>query len=70
MDDNTGQTTGPAGHGAAAATRCGCCGRRDVRRSLHTAGTAGAASVVVCPYCDLQEAEIQGWLDEFVRNGG
>lgn len=69
--DNTEHTTGRAGHGTAGAARCGCCGRRDARRPLHpAAGPGGSAAVAVCPYCDLQEAEIQGWLDEFVRNGG
>lgn len=62
MDENT-------EHATPEASRCGCCGRRGAREPLRLSGPGTPAYVAACSYCDLQPAEVQGWLDEIVRDG-
>ncbi|GAA1398861.1 hypothetical protein GCM10009613_53600 [Pseudonocardia kongjuensis] len=47
---------------------CTCCGRRGARERFQVSGPGAPTFVAVCPYCDLQPAEIQGWLGEIARD--
>ncbi|MBP2366332.1 hypothetical protein [Pseudonocardia parietis] len=69
MDENAEHPTGRTGTGTPDASRCTCCGRRGAREPLRLSGPGTPAYVAACPYCDLQPAETQGWLDEIVRDG-
>ncbi|ALE72503.1 hypothetical protein AD006_11810 [Pseudonocardia sp. EC080610-09] len=59
MDENTVDDRTTARDSA-----CTCCGRRGARERLQVTGPGAPHFVAVCPYCDLQPAELQGWLGE------
>lgn len=49
-------------------TSCSCCGRRGVRRMVRVRVAANGIPEVtaVCPRCDLEPADLQGWTTELL----
>ncbi|WFG44913.1 hypothetical protein [Pseudonocardia alni] len=52
-------------------TSCTCCGRRGVRQMVQVRVTASGMPefTALCPQCDLEPVELQGWTADLLRDG-